>query len=81
MSKRKIIETLEQRLARLRASGLKGGLTTKQRMLANNPYYFEELGAIGGSKLAAARGSEYYSALGRLGSAARIARKMKSMSK
>ncbi len=81
MSKRKTTETPDQRLARLRAAGLKGGLTTKRRMLAANPYYYEELGLIGGSKLAAARGSEYYSALGRIGSATRIARKMKSMSK
>lgn len=57
MSKRKTTETPDQRLARLRAAGLKGGLTTKRRMLAANPYY---------------------SALGRIGSATRIATKIKA---
>ena len=41
-------------------NGRLGGNATKARMLAKNPYYYEEIGLLGGLKMRE-RGSEYYS--------------------
>lgn len=62
-------ETPEQRSERMRWIGRLGGLKTKKRMLAKNPYFYEEIGTISGLKLRDERGVDYYAALGRKGAA------------
>lgn len=49
------------------AAGRKGGNKTKQRMLAKNPNYYEEIGFSGGQKLKAERGVEYFRGIGLMG--------------
>lgn len=62
-------ETPEQRREHMREIGRLGGLKTKERMLKKNPYYYEQVGLVGGTRIIKERGKEYYAALGRKGAA------------
>lgn len=44
--------------------GRKGGLRTKERQTAKNPYYYEEIGLKGGNALYAKRGPEFMRKIG-----------------
>ena len=43
------------------ASGRAAGNMTKAQMTAKNPFYYEEIGYIGGCRVRDTRGPDYYS--------------------
>lgn len=46
--------------------GRLGGMKTKQTMLAKNPYYYEEIGDLGGQTIKREYGIEHYSRIGKM---------------
>lgn len=48
-----------------RMAGLKGGMKTKERLKAD-PEYYQNLGIIGGNKLMAQKGKQYFAEISKL---------------